>query len=179
MAGEALNPSADEETPKRPLPHPPPARARPSSPLALGRSGRSGRTARCPPPRPRGARLPCNTPRTKKHPKSLAGTWLCASFLCASPRARSLITLRSIESREPPFAARAYAGAPSLEPLRYESLRRSSIARSSFASLLFARSFFARSSYAPALFAPLLFARSSYAPALFARSLPALYLATH
>ena len=68
----------------------------------------------------------------------------------APPRARSLITIRSIESMEHSIAARA--------------LRRSSIARSSFAPLLFARSFFAR---------------SSYAPCLFARRLHALYLAAH
>ena len=36
MAGEALNPSADEETPKKPLPHPPPARAVRPRPSRLG-----------------------------------------------------------------------------------------------------------------------------------------------
>ena len=36
MAGEALNPSADEETPKKPLPHPPPARAGRPRPSRLG-----------------------------------------------------------------------------------------------------------------------------------------------
>lgn len=64
MAGEALNPSADENPEKT---SPPPApRSRPSA-LAptLKLRGEIGRTARCPPPRPRGARLPCNTPHTK------------------------------------------------------------------------------------------------------------------
>ena len=60
VEGEALNPKADEETQKEPLPHPPPARARPSSPLRKLR-GVTGRTARCPPPHPRGARLPFKT----------------------------------------------------------------------------------------------------------------------
>ena len=39
MAGEALNPSADEETPKKPLPHPPPARAVRPRPSRLGARG--------------------------------------------------------------------------------------------------------------------------------------------
>ena len=52
--------SREKEPRKIPRPHPSPARARPPSPYAEA-TGEIGRTARCPPPHPRGARLPCET----------------------------------------------------------------------------------------------------------------------
>ena len=176
MAGEALNPSADKETPKKPLPHPPPARARPTSPLRRLR-GEVGRTARCPPPRPRGVRLPCNTKRTKAEYSGLSLSPTRPPLAPVRPRpfaeapgrdrpdsslppappaggeitlqnqstriaeycskvrsravlqtARSLITIRSIESLESPSLREHYAGAPSLEA---PSLRCSSLGASS------------------------------------------------
>ena len=128
MAGEALNPSADEETQKRPLPHPPPARAVRPRPSRLGARGGPSDSS-LPPAPPAGGldTLQYPPPRTKKHPKSLAGTWL------------RFVALRSAKSPLPhyftldreqgaSFAAGAFAGAPSLEA---PSLRCSSLGTSS------------------------------------------------
>ena len=106
---------------------PPPApRSRPSArapPLKL--RGVIGRTARCPPPRPRGGEITLQYPTHKEHTKFARGHLL-----------RS-VALRSGKSPLPRyFTLDREQGAL----LRYESLRRSSIA-----PLLSARS-----SYAPA-----------------------------
>ena len=136
----------------RASPPPAPRSRRPSSPLALGRSGRSVRQLAAPRPARGGPDYPakpseriieyCGRVRSRAP--------FSASLLYAPAGARSLITLRSIESREHSYASRSYAGAPSLEA---HSLRCSSLRASS-------------------LVAPML-------RTLYARRLPALYLATH
>ena len=82
----------------------------------------------CPPPRPRGAWKT----KSMQLVRSLAGTRLRSAPLRSAWSSLAChpyyITLRSIESMEHSFAARAYAGAPSLEA---PSLRCSSLGASS------------------------------------------------
>mgnify|MGYP003449634290 FL=1 len=66
-------------------------------------------TARCPPPRPRGA---WKTKQRSSRDRSWAPG--CASLRCAPPGAHSLITLRSIESREHSYARKLARRLPAL-----------------------------------------------------------------
>lgn len=107
MAGEALNPSADEETPKKPLPHPPPARAVRPRPSRLGaRVGPSDSSL--PPAPPAGGEITLQYQTHKEHPNSLAGT--CLRFV-ALRSAKSPLSHYFTLDREQgaSFAARAYA----------------------------------------------------------------------
>jgi hypothetical protein len=113
-----------------PRPHPPPARAVRPRPSRFGaRVGPSDSSL--PPAPPAGGMITLHTPSAQKQNTAakFARGHSLRSVTLRYERARLLITLRSIESREPPFAARAYAGAPSLEApmLRCSSLGASSL----------------------------------------------------